>query len=91
MKHVNTSTQHRYFKPLLASASVQSAMMVLKPGQSSSDQPENEHPRAEQWVFVISGSGAAKADTLQEAPHGEQHGAPDPNRLVGRDQTDPHR
>jgi len=34
-------------------------MMVLKPGQSSAEKPGNEHPRAEQWLFVISGHGRA--------------------------------
>ena len=35
-------------------------MMTLRPGQSSSEEPENEHPKAEQWLYVISGSGKAK-------------------------------
>jgi mannose-6-phosphate isomerase-like protein (cupin superfamily) len=48
------------FSPLIASQSVQTAMMVLKPGQSSSDDVENEHPRAEQWLFVVAGSGKAR-------------------------------
>jgi mannose-6-phosphate isomerase-like protein (cupin superfamily) len=48
------------FTPVLASASVQAAVMVLKPGQSSSDEPEDEHPKAEQWLYVISGSGRAR-------------------------------
>ena len=34
--------------------------MVLKPGQSSSNEPEDEHPKAEQWLYVVSGSGRAK-------------------------------
>jgi mannose-6-phosphate isomerase-like protein (cupin superfamily) len=33
---------------------------VLKPGESSSDKPENEHPAAEQWLFVVTGAGRAK-------------------------------
>jgi len=60
MKHVDTSRAKRLFKPVLASASVQAAMMVLKPGESSSDEPEDEHPKAEQWLFVVSGTGRAK-------------------------------
>lgn len=56
--------------------------MVLKPGQSSSDQPENEHPRAEQWLFVIAGAGNArvgrqslplKAGSLLLIEKGERH------------------
>jgi mannose-6-phosphate isomerase-like protein (cupin superfamily) len=44
---------------MLDSGDAQAAMMVLRPGQSSSDRPENEHPRSEQWLYVISGTGRA--------------------------------
>lgn len=60
MKHVNTKTKRGFFKPLMGSGAVQAAMMVLRPGQSSSEEPENEHPRAEQWLYVVSGQGRAK-------------------------------
>jgi mannose-6-phosphate isomerase-like protein (cupin superfamily) len=60
MKHIDINRHRGFFKPLLESRSVQSAVMVLKPGQSSSEEVENEHPRAEQWLFVISGSGTAR-------------------------------
>jgi mannose-6-phosphate isomerase-like protein (cupin superfamily) len=59
MKHVRIKKKG-LFHPLIQSASVQAATMVLRPGQSSSDEPENEHPRSEQWLFVISGSGTAR-------------------------------
>ena len=32
--------------------------MVLQPGQSTGE-PQNEHPRSEQWLFVVSGAGKA--------------------------------
>ena len=60
MKLINTTRHKAFFKPLLHSLSVQAAMMVLKPGQSSSDQPQDEHPKAEQWLYVSSGSGRAR-------------------------------
>ena len=59
MKLVRTNARAK-FKVLLDGASSQAAVMTLEPGESSSDEPENEHPRAEQWVFVIDGSGRAK-------------------------------
>ena len=59
MKHVKTTKKRGLFKPLTESAAVQAATMVLQPGQSSSDEVENEQPRAEQWMFVASGSGRA--------------------------------
>ena len=55
MKHIDTAKKRAFFKPLMASAHVQVAMMVLSPGQSSTDKPKDEHPKAEQWLFVISG------------------------------------
>jgi mannose-6-phosphate isomerase-like protein (cupin superfamily) len=60
MRHIHTGKHKSLFEPLIASPSVQAAMMTLKPGQASSDRPENEHPRAEQWLYVISGAGRAK-------------------------------
>ncbi len=60
MKHALTTNRMKLFEPLIASAAVQAAMMVLRPGQSSSEDVEDEHPRAEQWLFVISGAGTAK-------------------------------
>src|SRR5438128_4750098 len=70
MKHINTRRINTFFKPILKSQSVQAAVMVLKPGQSSSDHPEEEHPKSEQWLFVISGQGKAKSNrrTLKLSP-----------------------
>ena len=42
MTHINASKRKNMFTPLLESASVQAATMVLKRGQSSSDKPEDE-------------------------------------------------
>ena len=47
------------FSVLHSTADAQAAMMTLRPGQSTSDEPENEHPRCEQWLFVLSGAGRA--------------------------------
>jgi mannose-6-phosphate isomerase-like protein (cupin superfamily) len=70
------------FDVLHATRAAQAAMMTLRPGQSSSDGPENEHPRAEQWLFVVKGSGRAivgknrvqlKANSLLLIEKGEAH------------------
>src|SRR5690349_6809451 len=58
MRYLRASTGP-LFKVFAASRDVQSATMTLRRGQSSSDEPENEHPRCEQWLFVIDGSGRA--------------------------------
>ena len=60
MKLVNALRHRAKFKVIAQGSSSQAAMMTLRPGESSSDEPEDEHPRAEQWVYVISGSGRAK-------------------------------
>jgi mannose-6-phosphate isomerase-like protein (cupin superfamily) len=82
MQHIATSRKRSMFDLLTATRSSQAAMMTLRPGQSSSDEPENEHPRAEQWCFVVSGSGRAivgkrrvalKAGSLLLIEKGESH------------------
>ncbi len=82
MKLINTSSARGLLVPLLASRGVQAAKMVLRPGESSSDEPENEHPKSEQWLLVISGRGKArvgrrtlqlKAGSLLLIEKGESH------------------
>jgi len=60
MKHLRATAHRSLFAVLASTRSAQAAMMTLRPGQSSSDKPENEHPRSEQWLYVISGTGRAK-------------------------------
>ena len=59
MKVIKTTSARRKFQVLATTRSAQAAMMVLPPGGSTGDAPENEHPRAEQWLFVIAGRGRA--------------------------------
>lgn len=59
MRHLKTRRHRSKFRVLETTRSAQAAMMVLRPGQSTGDEPENEHPRAEQWLYVISGAGRA--------------------------------
>ena len=54
MKLIKTAEKMAAFKVWDATRSVQSATMVLQPGQSTG-QPQNEHPHSEQWLFVVSG------------------------------------
>src|SRR5687767_12334547 len=84
MRLINTTGSKRktMFTVLHSTGDAQAAMMTLKPGKSTSDEPENEHPRCEQWLFVISGSGRAtvgkrraalKPDSLLLIEKGEAH------------------
>jgi mannose-6-phosphate isomerase-like protein (cupin superfamily) len=58
-KYVSVLKHRAKFKVIAQGSSSQAAMMTLKSGESSSDRVEDEHPKAEQWVYVISGSGRA--------------------------------
>ena len=60
MRHIKTGSKRAFFKVLAATDSAQAAMMVLRPGQKTGESLENEHPYAEQWLFVVSGSGTAR-------------------------------
>ena len=46
------------FKVALANASAQAATMVIAPGDCEGG-PDNRHRGADQWLFVISGTGLA--------------------------------
>src|SRR4051812_11155690 len=60
MKHVKTGKKRGKFDLLAHTRETQAAMMTLRPGGTSDDEPSNEHSGSEQWLFVISGSGEAK-------------------------------
>jgi mannose-6-phosphate isomerase-like protein (cupin superfamily) len=82
MRHIKTGSQRGFFKVLASSDSAQAAMMVLRPGQKSADDVENEHPNAEQWLFVVSGSGTARVGKRRVTLH--------PNSLLLIEQDEPH-
>ncbi len=60
MKHIQTARHAEFFNPLMESKRLQAAMMTLAAGESSSDEMANEHPRAEQWLFVVRGRGRVR-------------------------------
>ena len=69
------------FKVVLGNRRVQAAQMVIEPGDAEGG-PGNRHKGADQWLFVIAGSGIAKIDgrriplktgSLLLVEHGEQH------------------
>ena len=59
MKHLKAGKSRSEFALLASTRSAQAAMMTLQPGDSTGEEVENEHPNAEQWLFVISGTGRA--------------------------------
>jgi mannose-6-phosphate isomerase-like protein (cupin superfamily) len=71
----------RGFKVVLGNGRVQSAQMVIAPGDSEGG-PVNRHRGSDQWLFVVSGTGAAvvngkrhrlRRHSLLLIEHGEQH------------------
>jgi mannose-6-phosphate isomerase-like protein (cupin superfamily) len=82
MRHIATSSDRSFYKVLHNTGDAQAAMMTLRPGQSSSESVESEHPRCEQWCFVVAGNGRAtmgkrtvalKAGSLLLIEKGEPH------------------
>jgi mannose-6-phosphate isomerase-like protein (cupin superfamily) len=49
------------FRVALGNRRSQAAEMVLPPGDAEGD-PKNRHHGADQWLFVVSGSGSAKVN-----------------------------
>jgi len=69
------------FEVAFAARKVQAAEMTLAPG-SSTGGPDNRHRGADQWMYVVSGSGVAIVDGVQQRlqsgsllviEHGEAH------------------
>ena len=60
MKHIKTGKKRGKFDLLASTRALQAAMMTLKPGSASDEEPSNEHSASEQWLFVISGTGEAR-------------------------------
>ena len=59
MRHIKTGLKRGKFDLLVATKGAQAAKMTLRRGATSDDEPSNEHPACEQWLFVISGKGEA--------------------------------
>jgi mannose-6-phosphate isomerase-like protein (cupin superfamily) len=61
MKAIQTTrARQREFAVLHCTRSSQAATMTLAPGGESSESSSNEHAWAEQWLYVVSGTGTAR-------------------------------
>src|SRR3954469_23000453 len=60
MKLITTGKHRGSFVPLHATRSSQAAMMTLAPGAKTQEDSTNEHAWAEQWLYVVSGTGSAR-------------------------------
>jgi mannose-6-phosphate isomerase-like protein (cupin superfamily) len=69
------------FRIVLADKHSQAAQMTLAPGETEGG-PDNRHKGADQWVYVVSGTGVAivkgewvelREGTLVLMPRGEEH------------------
>lgn len=54
------SRRRRAFAVLHRTRTSQAATMTLAPGAESSESSANEHAWAEQWMYVVSGTGTAR-------------------------------
>jgi mannose-6-phosphate isomerase-like protein (cupin superfamily) len=59
MRFIQTDNQSKEFDVIANTEGVQAAMMTLRSGSASDEEPSNEHANSEQWLFVISGTGTA--------------------------------
>jgi mannose-6-phosphate isomerase-like protein (cupin superfamily) len=55
-----TKSRRREFAVLHRTRASQAATMTLAPGAESSEESSNEHAWAEQWLYVVSGTGTAR-------------------------------
>ena len=61
MKAIATTRhQRKAFAVLHATRDSQAATMTLQPGAESQEDSANEHPWAEQWLYVVEGTGTAR-------------------------------
>ena len=60
MKHTRLSFESD-FDVVLETGDAQAAVMTLQPGESTGG-PDNRHEGSTQWLYVVSGSGAAVVD-----------------------------
>ncbi len=69
MKLVQTRRARGFFTIVAQTRRSQAATMTLRPGQSTGGE-ENTHPDADQWLYVVSGTGRAVVDgrTLELEP-----------------------
>ena len=71
MRHVQTTRLRRKgFRVLHKTRTSQAATMTIRPGGESSEDSANEHAWAEQWLYVLSGTGTARISnrTIRLAP-----------------------
>lgn len=64
-RHLDMATG---FRPALRLRDVQAAEMVIGPGKREGG-PDNRHRGADQWLYVVSGSGKAIVEGQEQALH----------------------
>jgi len=58
MKLIDTRGAKGFFRIVAGTPRSQAATMILRPGQSTGGE-DNAHPGADQWLYVVSGTGRA--------------------------------
>lgn len=58
MNVIDTRSARGFFRIVARTVRSQAATMILRPGQSTGGE-DNIHPGADQWLYVVSGTGRA--------------------------------
>ena len=62
MHHVLLTDRSDEFALLAGTDRSQAAVMTLAPGDDTGERDETEHPEADQWLFVLTGTGEAAGE-----------------------------
>lgn len=60
MQHIDLSDHGDAWRVLAGTARSQAAIMTLPPGEDTGSPGGSEHPEADQWLIVLSGTGEAE-------------------------------
>ena len=66
MQHIVLTDRSDAFAVIARTARSQAAVMTLAPGEDTGEPRESEHPEADQWLFVLSGTGEASGEGWQQ-------------------------
>lgn len=67
MQHLDLSQRADEFAVIAGTTRSQAAVMTLAPGDDTGERDASEHPEADQWLYVLSGTGEAAGEGWKQA------------------------
>ena len=67
MQHIALADRSDEFAVVAGTARSQAAVMTLAPGEDTGEPHETEHPEADQWLFVLAGTGEATGEGWKQS------------------------